>query len=84
MNQLYMVVGPLMYTKALQGSFTLGDSDYFVKVNDSGSLKIVDIYYENDLTLIEFVSLEKLLNDTLLGEPLKVNCVNHDYGKWKF
>ena len=60
MNQLYMVVGPLKYTKALYGSFTLGDSYYFVMVNGSWSLKIVDIYYENDLTLIEFVSLGKV------------------------
>jgi hypothetical protein len=54
MKQLYMVVGPLKYTKALYGSFTLGDSYYFAMVNGSGSHKIVDIYYENDLTLIEF------------------------------
>ena len=60
MNQLYMVVGHLKYTKALLGSFTLGDLYYFVMVNGSGSLKIVDIYYQNDLTLIEFVSLGKV------------------------
>ena len=28
--------------------------NYFLMVNGSGSLKIVDIYYENDLTYIEF------------------------------
>jgi hypothetical protein len=55
-----MVVGHLKYTKALLGSFTLGDLYYFVMVNGSGSLKIVDIYYQNDLTLIEFVSLGKV------------------------
>ena len=45
------------------------------------SLKIVDIYYENDLTLIEFVSLGKVQNDTLWGESLKVNFLNYDQGK---
>jgi hypothetical protein len=30
-------------------------------VHGSGSLKVVDIYYEKDLTLIEFVSLD--MND---------------------
>ena len=30
MNQLYMVAGPLKYTKALYESFTLGDSQHSV------------------------------------------------------
>ena len=47
-------------------------------VNGSGSLKIVDINFENDLTFIEFVSLGKMLNDSWWGEPLKVNFVNYD------
>jgi hypothetical protein len=37
----------------------------------SGSLKIVDIYYEKNLTLIEFVSLGKVLNDIYGASPLK-------------
>jgi hypothetical protein len=40
-------------------------------VNGSGSLKIVDIYYENNFTLIEFVSLGKVLNDIYGAIPLK-------------
>ena len=44
------LVGSLRYTKVLQGSFTFGKSYYFLMVNGSESLKIVDICYENDLT----------------------------------
>jgi hypothetical protein len=47
----------------------------------SSSLKIVDIYYENDLTLIEFVSLGEVENYTLWGESLTVNFVNDVQGK---
>ena len=54
------VVGPLKYTKASYGSFTFGDSHYFIfMVNGSGSPKIVDIYYEKDLTFIEFCFSQK-------------------------
>jgi mRNA-degrading endonuclease HigB of HigAB toxin-antitoxin module len=49
-----------MYTKASQGSFTFGDTHYFFMVNGNGFPKIVDIYYEKDLTFIEFVSLVKV------------------------
>ena len=42
------------------GTFTFGDSYYLFMVNGSGSLQIVHIYYEKDLTLIEFVSLGKV------------------------
>jgi hypothetical protein len=50
-------------------------------VYGSSSLKIVDIYYENDLTLIEFVSLGEVENYTLWGESLTVNFVNDVQGK---
>ena len=53
-------MGSHMYTKALYESYTFGDSYYLFMVNDSGSPKIVHIYYEKDLTLIEFVSLGKV------------------------
>ena len=43
-----------MSTKALYESFTFGDSYYLFMVNGSGSLRIEDIYYEKDLTLIAF------------------------------
>jgi hypothetical protein len=52
-------------------------------VNGSGSLKIVDIYYENDLTLIEFCFSRKGVKWHFMGEPLEVNFLNYDYGKCK-
>jgi hypothetical protein len=57
------------------------DSFYLFVVNGNGPLRIVDIYYENDLTLIELCFSRNGINDTLWGEPLKVNFVNYDYGK---
>ena len=60
MNQVYMAVGPLRYTNASYASFTFGDSYYVFMVNGNGSLTIVDICWESDLTYIEFVSLGKV------------------------
>jgi hypothetical protein len=56
----------------------LGTRIMFFMVNGSGSLTIVDIYYENEISFIEFVSLGKVYNNTWWGEPLKVNFVNYD------
>ena len=39
-------------------------------VNGSGSLKIVDIYYENDLTLIEFSFSRKGVQLHFIGRAL--------------
>jgi hypothetical protein len=57
---------------------------FFCMVNGSGSPKIIDIYYEKVLPFIEFCFsrkgkvYNKVYNDTLLDEPLKVNIGNYD------
>ena len=53
-------MGPLKYTKALYRDHSLlGTHIIFFMVNGSGSPKIVDIYYEKDLTFIEFCFSQK-------------------------
>jgi hypothetical protein len=46
-------------------------------VNGSGSPKIVDTYYEKGLIFSDLFFSRKARNDTLWGEPLKVNFVNY-------